>query len=78
MSLGEKLLKAVSVRAVFSALVTCATVTCEVGAWGNSGVWDNTPIINNGSISAKVNSPQDKTEQMIGLSYKTSTLSISH
>jgi hypothetical protein len=43
-----------------------------VGAWGNSGVWDNTPIVNNGSISAKVNSPQDKTEQMIGLSYKTS------
>jgi hypothetical protein len=26
------------------------TVTCEVGAWGNSGVWDNTPIVNNGSI----------------------------
>jgi hypothetical protein len=21
------------------------TVTCEVGAWGNSGVWDNTPIV---------------------------------
>jgi hypothetical protein len=48
------------------------TVTCEVGSWGNSGGWDNTPIVNNGSISAKVNSPQDKTEQMIGLSYKTS------
>jgi hypothetical protein len=29
-----------------------------VGAWGNSGVWDNTPIVNNGSISAKVNSPR--------------------
>jgi hypothetical protein len=26
------------------------TVTCEVGSWGNSGVWDNTPIVNNGSI----------------------------
>jgi hypothetical protein len=24
------------------------TVTCEVGSWGNSGVWDNTPIVNNG------------------------------
>jgi hypothetical protein len=68
MSLGEKLLKAVSVRAVFSALVTCAGNVSP----GNSGVWDNTPIVNNGSISAKVNSPQDKTEQMIGLSYKTS------
>jgi hypothetical protein len=33
MSLGEKLLKAVSVRAVFSALVTCAgNVSPPVGA----------------------------------------------
>jgi hypothetical protein len=44
-----------------------------VGSWGNSGVWDNTPIVNNGSISAKVNSPQDKTEQMIGLTLLLST-----
>jgi hypothetical protein len=32
MSLGEKLLKAVSVRAVFSALVTCAVLIMPIKA----------------------------------------------
>jgi hypothetical protein len=31
------------------------TLTCTSAGWGNSGAWNDTPIPNNGSISAKPN-----------------------